>query len=424
MSGKRGNGEGSIYPYRNGFAAYVWVTTPDGKRKRKYVYGKTRTQVHEKWLKLHGESRRGPVATTSPTVAQYLTYWLNEVVKPDLKPKTFENYELHVRLFLVPGLGGKRLDKLSVRDVRTWMNRAMEECRCCARGVDAARPRAERKCCAVGRCCYRLPSRRTVNDARAVLRSALTHAMTEELVTKNVAALVKVRSGRKQRREPWSVEEARTFLEAARQARDPLYPAYVLVLVLGFRRGEVLGLCWRDVDLDAGQITVGYQLQRIGRRLVHGETKTEGSTATLPLPQICVTALRLRRTAQKAARLAAGDLWTESDFVFTTRHGTPIEPRNFNREFHRRSIKAGVRKIRLHDTRHTCGSLLAALDVHPRIAMQILRHSKIAITMEVYTHVPSEGTRKALRKLGKHLGGPTGDSSTDDNAANDQGQST
>ncbi|MGI5352957.1 site-specific integrase [Streptomyces sp. CA-250714] len=418
MSGKRGNGEGSIYPYRNGFAAYVWVTTPDGKRKRKYVYGKTRTAVHEKWLKLHAESRKGPVATASPTVAQFLTYWLREVVKPDLKPKTYETYELHTRLFLIPGLGSKRLDKLAVRDVRTWMNRAMEQCRCCARGIDAARPRKEQRCCALGRCCKRLPSRRTVNDARAVLRSALTHAMTEELITKNVAALVKVRSGRKQRREPWSVEEARTFLEAARLAYDPLYPAYVLVLVLGFRRGEVLGLCWQDVDLEAGTVTVGRQLQRISRRLVHDETKTEASTATLPLPQICITALQLRRKTQEAARKAAGELWTESDFVFTTRYGTPIEPRNFNRVFDARTVKAGVRKIRLHDTRHTCGSLLAALDVHPRIAMQILRHSKIAITMEVYTHVPSEETRKALRKLGKHLGG-----SADDNPASDQGQS-
>jgi integrase len=228
--------------------------------------------------------------------------------------------------------------------------------------------------------------------------------MTEELITKNVAGLVKVRSGMKRKPEPWSVEEARTFLEAARQAADPLYPAYVLILVLGFRRGEVLGLTWKNVDLDAGEITVALQLQRINRQLVHDETKTEASTATLPLPQICVTALRLRREAQEIAKRAAGELWTESDFVFTTRYGTLIEPRNFNRAFAARSARAAVRKIRLHDTRHTCGSLLAALDVHPRTAMQILWHSKIAVTMEVYTHIPSEATRRALKKLGKHLG--------------------
>ncbi|MGW3572380.1 site-specific integrase [Streptomyces sp. NPDC000941] len=189
--------------------------------------------------------------------------------------------------------------------------------------------------------------------------------MTEELITKNVAALVKVRSGRKRKREPWSVEEARTFLEAARKAGDPLYPAYVLILVLGFRRGEVLGLTWESVNLDAGEITVERQLQRINRQLVHDETQTEASTATLPLPQICVTALQLRQKAQEAAKQAARDLWSDSDFVFTTRYGTPIEPRNFNREFTAQSAKAGVRGIRLHDTRHTCGSLLAALDVHP-----------------------------------------------------------
>ncbi|MFF3911624.1 tyrosine-type recombinase/integrase [Streptomyces sp. NPDC001848] len=82
-----------------------------------------------------------------------------------------------------------------------------------------------------------------------------------------------------------------------------------------------------------------------------------------------------------------------------------MEPRNFTREFDRRCERAGVRRIRVHDTRHTCASLLAALDVHPRIAMQILRHSEIAVTMEVYTHVPSAETRRALRKLGKALGG-------------------
>ncbi|WP_443053273.1 site-specific integrase [Streptomyces sp. IBSBF 3010] len=402
MTGKRGNGEGSIYPYKNGYAAYVWVTKPDGKRARKYAYGKTREEVHDKWIRLHAEAKKGPVATSTPTLGAYLARWLKEVVEPDLKPKTAETYAMHVRLYLAPGLGTKRLDKLTVRDVRTWVNKLLDECQCCAQGKDARRDKP--RCCATGDCCGQIPSRRTVQDARAVLRSALTNAMTEELITKNVAGLVKVRSGRKAKRNPWSVEEARQFLEAARTVCDPLYPAYVLILVLGFRRGEVLGLTWENVDLEAGEVSVQLQLQRIRRRLVHDETKTEASSATLPLPQICVAALQLRRKEQEAAKQAAGKLWSDSGFVFTTRYGTPIEPRNFNRSFTDRSAKAGVRRIRLHDTRHTCGSLLAALDVHPRIAMQILRHSKIAVTMEVYTHVPSEATRKALRKLGKHLG--------------------
>ncbi|MFY9932365.1 MAG: tyrosine-type recombinase/integrase, partial [Streptosporangiaceae bacterium] len=89
--------------------------------------------------------------------------------------------------------------------------------------------------------------------------------------------------------------------------------------------------------------------------------------------------------------------------VFTTRHGTAIEPRNFSRSFDRCIVKAGVPRITVHGTRKTCGSLLAALDVHPRMAMQILRHSKIAVTMEIYTEVPSAATREALRKLGQWL---------------------
>ena len=90
----------------------------------------------------------------------------------------------------------------------------------------------------------------------------------------------------------------------------------------------------------------------------------------------------------------------ETGLVFTTRHGTPIEPRNFSRSFDRCIIKAGVPRIAVHGTRKTCGSLLAALDVHPRVAMQILR----AVTMEIYTEVPSAATRDALKKLGQWLG--------------------
>ena len=94
---------------------------------------------------------------------------------------------------------------------------------------------------------------------------------------------------------------------------------------------------------------------------------------------------------------------THNGLVFTTRHGTPIEPRNFNRSFDRRIEKAKVSKITVHGARKTCGSLLATLEVHPRVAMQILRHSKIAITMEIYTEIPSAATRDALRKLGRWL---------------------
>ena len=105
MAGKRANGEGSIFPYKGAWAGYVWVTTPDGQRKRAWVYGKTREEVHDKWLKLHTASRRGPVVTRSPTVAEYLAYWLAEVIKPNREPNTYSQYELASRRYIVPGIG-------------------------------------------------------------------------------------------------------------------------------------------------------------------------------------------------------------------------------------------------------------------------------------------------------------------------------
>jgi integrase len=150
---------------------------------------------------------------------------------------------------------------------------------------------------------------------------------------------------------------------------------------------------------------VAWQLQRTGRQLYHRHTKTPGSDASLPLPGICVTAFKLQAELQVTWKINAGPAWTDSGLAIITTCGTPFEPRNFNRQFAARCRKAGVRYIHPHVTRKTCGTLLAALDLHPRVAMRILRHSKIESTMEVYTQVPDDITRDALRRLGEQLDG-------------------
>lgn len=240
-------------------------------------------------------------------------------------------------------------------------------------------------------------------DLRKILRSALSHAMTEELIARNVAALAKLPAARPRKSQAWSSDEARRFLESARTDGDPFYAAYVLVLVLGLRKGEVLGPAWPEVDLDAGEVAIGFQVQRVGRRLMRRETKTQASDATLPLPDICVTALHLRREQQREAAEHAGEAWHRSDLAFTTRYGTAIEPRNFNRSWDLRCAKAGVRKITVHDGRRTCATLLVDLDVHPRSIMQILRHAQFSVTMEIYAKASSKATREALRRLGASL---------------------
>jgi integrase len=309
---------------------------------------------------------------------------------------------LFTRLYIVPYLGRRKLEKLSVRDVQVWVNEMKVRCQCCAQGKDAGREMP--RCCAVGVCCREVASEWTVHQAWMVLRGALSEAMREELVIRNVAALVRVPVPRSRRPVVWSVDEARRFLEAARGDEDPLYAGYVLMLVLGLRRGELLGLAWADVDLSKREVQIMWQLQRIRGELMRRRTKTARSDAPLPLPDICVDALEARRVTEATWRLAAGPAWSGSGMVLTTRLGDPLDPRNFHRYFKVRAARAGVPVISVHATRRTCASLLVALDVHPRVAMAVLRHSKIAVTMDVYSQVSSASTREALRRLGGELG--------------------
>ncbi len=414
----RANGEGSIYPYRNGYAAYVWVTTPSGDRKRKYLYGQTRDIVHAKWVELQAKAAKTPVPTVTPTIEEYLASWLAEVIKPNRELATFDQHETMARLYIVPVLGGTKVDRLRVRQVQTWLNGLAITCQCCAQEKDARRADDKRRCCALGQCCESYPGKRTVQAARNTLRAALSQAVIDEIVSRNVASLVQVPTPPKRRPKgsAWNVQEASRFLESARCDGDPLYAAYVLTLVLGLRKGEVLGLPRAGVDTAASELDVSWQLQRIRGQLIHKKrTKADDDQSgdILPLPDICLTALEVRRVQQAAEKEAASNGWKPTklapsgllshQLVFTTASGTNRDPRNFNRSFNNRCDKAGVRRIRVHDTRHTCASLLAALDVHPRVAMAILRHAQISITMEVYTEVPDEVTRAALKRLGDQL---------------------
>ncbi len=401
MSGRRGNGEGSIYPYEHGFRAYTWVTTPTGRRQRKYVSARTREEAHRKLLKLQQAAARGPVATRVPTIEAYLNAWLCEVVRPSLAPSTAANYAMFTRLYILPALGPKRLDRLTVRDVQTWVNGIRVRCQCCAQSKDAAR--LTPVCCAIGKCCRQIPKDWTVRQAWAVLRAALSQAERDEVVSRNVAGLVRMPLPRPERPQVWSVEDARTFLESSQTAGDPLHAGYILMLVLGLRRGELLGLSWEDIDLDTGEIRVRWQLQRVNGELTRRPTKTRSSDALLPLPQICVDALRSHKQLAASRRASAGPAWHHTGLLLTTRFGLPLDPRNFHRLFKERADAAGVPVVSVHSTRRTCASILVELDVHPRVAMQILRHSQIAVTMDIYSQVTSASTREALARLGSRL---------------------
>jgi integrase len=193
-----------------------------------------------------------------------------------------------------------------MRDIQTWINEVARTCQCCAQGKDATRVEKKRRCCAVGKCCEdRLPSR-TVSNIQACLRAALSRAVTEDLITKNMVTSIKLTSVRKRKGKAWSSDEARHSWSPHVRSTMRSMPVYVLILVLGLRKGEVLGLTWDDVDLDEGELSIGRQLQRVSQQLLHWETKTATSDATLPLPDICGAALRLRKVEEAHARAGRG----------------------------------------------------------------------------------------------------------------------
>lgn len=398
---KRHNGEGSVYKMDGRWRGYVWVTTPSGRRTRKYVRGDTRADVVAQLTKISAASANAPVAVGSPTVEQYFHGWLEDVVRPTLAPTTVLNYDLFVRLYIVPSLGRKRLDRLSLRDVQTWVNKLRVTCQCCAQGKDERREKT--RCCAAGKCCQQFPKDWTVRQAWAVLRAGLAQAVREEMITRNVAGMVRMPVPRSEKQTVWSVDDVRAFLEASLNARDSFHAAYILMLVLGLRRGELLGLAWEDVDMERGEARIRWQIQRISGQLMRRRTKTASSEAVLPLPDICIDALKAHRAMTNRWKLKAGQAWHDTDLVFTTKFGLPIDPRNFNRSFKRRAELSGVPVIPVHSTRRTCASLLVELGVHPRVAMAIMRHSQISVTMNIYSQVASSSAREALSNLGSRL---------------------
>ena len=396
---RRANGEGTIYQRKDGRwegAAYVLTTT--GRRARKRVYGRTREEVHAELTAMIGGSHRGlPVSATSQSVADYLTFWLEEVARAKVRPSTFRSYETFVRLYLIPGLGKKKLGRLSATDIRVWLNRTRSTCQCCAQGQDAARPPEQRKCCAIGQCCGRLISARTAQYLHGILRAALQHAVREDLLPRNVARQVQVSAGDRPEIEPLDVDDAKKLLTAAHD--DRLFALYAVALGIGLRRGEALGVRWEDIDLDVGLLRVRQTVQRVAGGLAFVPPKTQRSRRTVPLAGPLVTALREHKVRQDVERRVAGSRWREHGLVFTTGLGTPIEPRNLNRSFAALCESAGVRRIRLHDLRHTCATLLLAQGVDLRTIMEILGHSAIAVTGNLYTHVRVETQRTALDRL-------------------------
>lgn len=370
--GKRANGEGTVYLRSDRrWSASMSV----GGGKRKHFLGKTRGEVSRKLTAaLKARADGAPALDERQTVSQFLAGWLVSKAR-SARPGTVRGYESKIRVHIKPALGGVPLAKLTPQRLQAFFNAKL------GAGL----------------------SPRSVHHLRAILCAALADALKWGLVARNAASLVEPPRVRQEEVRPLSPLEAQALLDAVRG--DRLEALYSVALALGLRQGEALGLRWEDVDLDAAVLSVRRSLQRIDGTFQFVEPKTARSRRTLALPDVAVTALRAHRTRQLEERLAAGPLWHEHGLVFAHATGAPLLGSNVTRSFQRLLQRAGLRRMRFHDMRHACASLLIAQGIHPRVVMETLGHSQIGITMNVYSHVLPEAQREAAARMDAVLTG-------------------
>jgi integrase len=205
----------------------------------------------------------------------------------------------------------------------------------------------------------------------------------------------------------WSTQEARRFLEQT--ANDRLGPLWMLMLATGLRRGEALGLRWEDVDLARGRVAILQTVVVAFNAPLISEPKTSAGRRVVRLsPAVCV-ALRRHGVRRKEERLHAGPTWTELGLAFTTPFGGMLHPRNVLRSFDQTVARVGVRRICIHDLRHTAATLALRNGVHPKLVQEMLGHSNVSITLNTYSHATEDMHQDAAERIGSALFGDAGD---------------
>lgn len=354
-----GNGAGTVYPRKNKggkITGYLGAYHgPDGKRRT--VSAKTKTECREKLRKAMGDADQGLLFDAAGlTLGQYLDKWL-PTIKGTLRQRTWERYEQLVRVHIKPNLGKKKLKDLT----RTHVKALYAD-------------RRERV------------SARTVQYVHVTLHKALKDAVEDSLLPRNVSDGLKPASARRHEIEPLTVEQARTLLDAAKG--DRLHALYVLAVHYGLRKGELLGLKWADIDLAAGVMQVRRTMSDSREEGTIEESTKSGKGRRVELSRTAVEALRGRRKAQMEEQLAAGSKWQDNGLIFATAIGTPITGTNLtNRHFDPLLRRAGLPKIRFHDLRHTCATIRFVKGQHPKRVQELLGHSSVAITLDIYSHL-------------------------------------
>jgi integrase len=383
---RRGQGEDSIYKDGDRWRGATSLGYgPDGKRLRKKVSGATREEVTKKLRQLHDQLDAGlPPADDRLSVGDFLTRWLTVSLPGHVSPSTLDDYADTVRLHLQPALGRKKLTKLTVSDCDVLWKAKRDK------GYSA----------------------NSVRIMRTVLRKALGQAEREGLILRNVAALsgaprVVAKEGR-----TLTPEQAQILLAAVRGARKEAL--VTIMLAYGLRRGEALGLRWDRLDWSAATILVSHSVKRIKdhdpararrTRLVISELKTRKSRRTLYLTPELIEILRRHRARQAEDRLAAGEAWQDHGLIFPSEVGTPLDPDNFSHRFSDLCQRAGLGHWHPHELRHSGASLMLAQGTELHVVSEVLGHTSIAITKDVYGHLLEGGRRSAAEAMSRALFG-------------------
>lgn len=373
---KRGQGEGSIYQRADGvWVASVSLGTENGKRKRRVVYGRTKTEAKQKLQALLAELQtKGALPDpTKLTLGEYLDQWAASAAST-VRASTMESYLRPIRLHIKPALGDIPLTKLQPLHIQNLYTRMLEA------GY----------------------SRRTVQYTHAVLRRALRQAVKLRLIP--VAPTDAVDAPRPGRREMTVLtpEQLERLVEVL--ADDWLGPFYYLAIVTGARRGELMALRWEDVDWNAPSITINRAAAIVNGEVRFDAPKSEHSRRTIPLTAEAVAVLRRHRIAQSEQRLQLGPLYQDHGLVFARMDGQPLTPSQVSHHFAVLLRRAGLPRVRLHDLRHTHATMLLAAGVHPRVAAARLGDT-VEVTMNTYSHVLPSMQEEVTRKLERLIPG-------------------
>lgn len=408
---RSGNREGRPWQRPDGrWVVRVWPPGSALDQKPRYVYGKTAAEARGKKRDLEGKLAKGLPEDKDQTLGTYLSRWLDVTLAQyvsagRMAESTMDSYRDNARNHIIPLIGHVKLADLSAPVVREWQHRLRQK--------PSGRPRLRLR---KGETELPEPgtlSPRTVAYCHAILHKAVQDAVRDEVagLHRNVVSLVEPPKVRGKREiAPPTKDEARALLVAASQDRWWCY--WLVVLALGLRRGEGLGMRWSDLDLDGRKWKPGLAVRRTrgeadpatGRRkgkLVASELKTEASSVTLAIPASAAEALKEWQREQRKMRLKS-PAWADHGLVFTTAIGTAIEPRNVNRQWLKVCAAAGTRPIRPHDLRHACATYLLAAGVDVKTVSGTLRHGRLATT-EIYLHMLEDVQRSAADTMDEIL---------------------